>query len=424
MVQTDWGPVVNWGLFSNLAASIHGRWNARNYDEDWFPEIVETALQDFTVPEFDPGQFLSAVATTDVLPFQVAPRSAFGEPPITVYYSDRFYMELLYWFDGTTDIHQHCFSGAFKVLSGSSIHALYDFAPRQRISSRMIIGEVAFKRIEWLKVGAVRRILSGTRLIHSLFHLARPSVTLVVRTHGERDRQPQYTYLRPFVAVDSASDDVVLRRRLLSLRALRSVDHAKYEEASLHLLRTSDFRTALTFLQQHNVQSSPPDDGHTWRSYEAAIRERHGALWEVIPPLLLEWHRQNEIKTGRAQIVDPDVRFVLAALLNAPNRSATVELLRQRFENAEPADLIVDAVQHVAAARSSSEGARRNGRLVDLADDELLILRKVVEGRSDAEIIADLAEEFGVEEVHEQHSDVIDCCSRLRAEPLLKSFLV
>src|SRR5262249_49930783 len=68
--------------------------------------------------------------------------------------------------------------------------------------SRLLLGDVRLKRVELLTRGAIRPILSGNRFIHALFHLDRPSVTIVVRTHTDRLEDPQFSYMKPNVAFD------------------------------------------------------------------------------------------------------------------------------------------------------------------------------------------------------------------------------
>ena len=94
--------------------------------------------------------------------------------------------------DATASIHQHAFSGAFRVVTGSSLHSEYEFVEQARVSQLLLLGEVRTQRLEALTRGDVRRITSGRAgLVHSLFHLDQPSVTLVIRTYGEPWAQPQ-----------------------------------------------------------------------------------------------------------------------------------------------------------------------------------------------------------------------------------------
>jgi hypothetical protein len=63
-----------------------------------------------------------------------------------------------------------------------------------------------------MRTGDVRQILSGDRFIHSLFHLDRPSVTMVVRTKHDSGTDPQYSYFPPGIAYDPFVADERLSR--------------------------------------------------------------------------------------------------------------------------------------------------------------------------------------------------------------------
>src|SRR5690606_15983271 len=141
----------------------------------------------------------------DEQPFQT--QSGFGQPEIIAYDHPRFYIQLLFWLDGTTDIHQHEFSGAFHVMAGSSIHALYQFDPKHTITPHLQLGDVRMKKIELLETGTTVPIISGSKCIHSLFHLETPSVTVVVRTQNDPGTSPQFNFLPPHIALDPHLND-------------------------------------------------------------------------------------------------------------------------------------------------------------------------------------------------------------------------
>ena len=84
----------------------------------------------------------------DSAPKRVEGVEAFGDLPMVAYRGSQFSVTLLVWTSGSTSIHTHGFSGAFRVLSGSSIHSRYDFSSRERFSSRLQVGDVRLQSIE------------------------------------------------------------------------------------------------------------------------------------------------------------------------------------------------------------------------------------------------------------------------------------
>ena len=163
--------------FQELGSLVEGRWKAENYDESLFPEIAAQALVESDLPaRVDPWDIIRWVHRTDALPQQADVEGRFGNPPITVFYGPRFFIDVYYWLDGATSIHQHSFTGAFQVLLGSSIHSRYSFREDHVINEHFSIGELTLEEVQLLKLNDVRPIRAGRNFIHSLFHLDRPQL--------------------------------------------------------------------------------------------------------------------------------------------------------------------------------------------------------------------------------------------------------
>jgi hypothetical protein len=195
-------------FFRDLGLTILDRWQRADFDGRAFPDIAVAALR-----ERPPSDH---VAPMDVVRWvHEAPRlvpqadieTRFGQPPITVFASERFYIDVLFWVDGTTTIHQHRFSGAFHVMEGSSLQSTYRFATERRYSQYLLAGKLELLDVELLTRGDVRAIHAGSELVHALFHLDRPSVSVVVRTRADDFAGPQYTYSRAGLAFDPFAKD-------------------------------------------------------------------------------------------------------------------------------------------------------------------------------------------------------------------------
>ena len=175
---------MNFQQFQILGEEIHANLKHNSFDEQAFPAIAAEALSRIDLQnDFQLDQLAEFVITTKI---KQQPSLAFSNLPPIVYRCEEFYIELLIWMDATTAIHQHAFSGAFRVLVGSSFHSVYEFNEHEQINSQLLLGDVRLKMAEILRTGDVRLIHSGrSGLAHALFHLDRPSVTVVVRNHGE-----------------------------------------------------------------------------------------------------------------------------------------------------------------------------------------------------------------------------------------------
>src|ERR1044072_3448062 len=121
-------------LFKTLGAEIEKLWREENYDETRFPEIAAEALRQARLPEkVSAWEVVDWTLNETNLPAQQDVYAKFGDPPITLYNSPRFHIDVYFWLEGTTAIHQHGFCGALQVLHGSSLHSWYDFERSESI---------------------------------------------------------------------------------------------------------------------------------------------------------------------------------------------------------------------------------------------------------------------------------------------------
>ena len=325
-------------VFQELGRTVGKAWERADLDERRFPEIATEALAAAQLNErADAESIVRWVTTSPEIPSQ-DPRGAFGEPPITVYEGHRFYIEVLFWLDGTTSIHQHGFSGSFGVLSGSSIECSYDFTLRRRVSSRLLIGDMHLSETRFLRAGDVQPIEAGEAGAHSLFHLDRPSISVVVRTVNEPDAQPQYRYRVPHLAIDPFAVDAAANRRIRALGALLRTAHPTYVDVAGAAIERSDLETTFGILE--DVLSIDGLNGARAKSLLARARTRHGAEVDLLPAVVAEDARQTRLVSLRRTVHEPELRFFLALLLNVPSRSAILDLVRKREPGSDPEALV------------------------------------------------------------------------------------
>src|SRR6266481_255017 len=317
-------------FFQKLGSLVTRLWKERNYREEDFPEVASRGLS-----ELPPHQHVSLwdVAkwglTTERLPSQADLVAKFGQPPLTVYTGRDFRIEVLFWVQGVPAIHQHSFSGAFHVMHGSSLQSLWEFESIEHVTMRLALGRVSLKKAELLRKGDSRPIIAGKRLIHSTFHLDQPSLTVVVRTLGEANKQPQYSYLPPTIAYDPfATVPSVLRRTQLLRMLLISGKRTEYQEIAHHLLGTEDAYSVFQFLFSTFELIEDDDERH---NLLLTARLKHPKLIEALHPALLQDERRNKIVQIRERVSNSDLQFFLALLLNIPECDAVLSLVDQRY---------------------------------------------------------------------------------------------
>lgn len=313
--------------FTDLGRTVYNRWKREDFSLPAFPGIARAALESRPpANHVDLGRLTRAFLLEDEQPFQSS--SGFGQPELIVHDNPRFYIQLLFWLDGTTDIHQHGFSGAFHVMEGSSIHSEYAFEGVRPVTARFRTGTLRLRKAELLEKGSTVPIVSGNGCIHSLFHLETPSVTVVIRTHSDPGTDPQFTYLPPHVALDPTQDDALTLRRKQLLDVLEQTGDADYAGLVLDMVRALDFERGFFILQNGITHLRALG---AWEAVWKAFVARHGAKAKPLLPTLEEILRRDALVALRGSISDVDHRFFLALLLNLRERERILKMIGQRY---------------------------------------------------------------------------------------------
>jgi hypothetical protein len=377
-------------FFRDLGSLVEQRWRDHNYDEEVFPDIAAEALAETApVERVDPWDIIRWLNRTTQLPEQRDVDGKFGNPPITLYDGQRFYIDVYYWLDGTTTIHQHAFCGAFQVLLGSSILSQYGFEESRRVNAHFSVGQITLDNVELLEKGDIRNILPGKKYIHSLFHLDRPSATVIIRTRHTHTGSPQYSYHKPYFAIDPFFKSAALIKRAQSASLLLSMRHPESDDLIGELLSRSDFQTAFAILDlaynhlagDHLERAFGLSSGQ--ERFDALFeiaRRRHGELVNLVLPVLDEARRQNSLVQRRGQITSNEHRFFLALLLNVPDRVRMLDLVRERFADREPVDVITDWVYELANTKVMGSAEPNVLGIDDFDDDYLLVFECLLEG--------------------------------------------
>ena len=314
-------------FFVDLGRRVRERWQAADFSLAAFPGLAQAALE-----ENPPATAVDVKALTrsflrdDEQAWQTA--SGFGQPELVVFDDPRFYIQLLFWLDGTTQIHQHEFSGAFHVLQGSSLHTEFAFAHARPVTAHFRLGDLQLTGTELLETGRTMPITSGGASIHSLFHLETPSITVVVRTHSDPGTGPQFTYLPPHVAVDPFFSDALTTRRLQLLDVLDRTGAEDFAEVVRGMVASLDYERGFFTLQ--NCLVTLQERGE-WEETWDVFAKKHGALAAYAAPTLEEIVWRDRLVSLRSSIEDPDHRFFLALLLNVPRTSDLLPLVAARF---------------------------------------------------------------------------------------------
>ena len=314
-------------FFKNLGESVYAQWKKENFDLTVFPEIARKSLEKSNPScHVDLQDLIHGFLLHDEQPFQSS--SGFGQPELILYDNPKFYIQALFWLDGTTDIHQHEFSGAFHVMAGSSIHATYDFEKARSITAHFRLGDLKLKHVSQLETGSTVPIISGRNTIHSLFHLETPSVTIVIRTHSDPGTGPQFTYLPPHIAIDPVQQDGLTTRRKQLLDVLEQTESPDYCDLVAEMLGELDFERGFFILQ--NCIGHLRNLG-SWEQVWTVFARKHGRLAVPVKSTLEEIIRRDALTAMRTTVEDVEHRFFLALLLNLERREDIVRLVAKQY---------------------------------------------------------------------------------------------
>jgi hypothetical protein len=238
------------------------------------------------------------------LPRQRDIHGNFGDPPITVYSAPRFFIDVYFWFEGTTAMHQHGFCGAFQVMAGSSIHSWYEFEPRQTINTFCELGEMQLKSMRAAR-GGRRSGDMGRAAIHSFaLSLDYPSVSIVVRTERSPLHLPQFSYHKPCLAIDPFYDEPTLVKKMQVLSALFRANRKDTDDQVNELLEHSDLQSSFMILSQvrsllrSNQLSEkfmPEAAAARFDAFLATVAQTHGEAGTALKAVFEHQERHDEI---------------------------------------------------------------------------------------------------------------------------------
>jgi hypothetical protein len=324
--------------FQELGDKLAAQFAALNHDSQRFPELATRALEEARLPaSVTPEEVVRWACSQRRLPLQADLESTFGEPPVTVYRDDRFYIDAIFWRDASTTIHQHGFCGAFQVLSGSCIHAEFDYQVEDRASVLVGFGQLHQKSLDLLVPGDLRTIWVGDRFIHANYHVESPTITIVARTVGDFWHSPQYSYLKPGVRWTPFAKENSRTRHIQVLRLARSKYPALFLETARSLI---DLDITTAFHVFFEVIGNPDED-HFDELLQFAVR-RHGARMNLLREALLLERQRKFLTRRRGEGGDDDLNFFVGAVLNASDQPDLLGLLRRRFPERAADQLLVD----------------------------------------------------------------------------------
>jgi hypothetical protein len=221
--------------FNGVAQSIYDNWD-RTADDHLAGAATYALEKCLTAGRPDAAECLLWAVTTDTLPIQGWDFD-FGQPAITVVRTEDFRIDLLYWLENAAATHDHMTCGAFAAFYGPRLHGVYDFEESVRHDENVSSGTLSRRTLEFMDESQVRPI--SPELIHDVYWLSKPTVTLVIRCndHPGPQRTPR-EYWEPGLSFVNRTqlETSLVGRRVEGLDLLSLADEQLYSNALTGIL--------------------------------------------------------------------------------------------------------------------------------------------------------------------------------------------
>lgn len=194
----------------------------------------------------------------------------------------------------------------------------------------------------------MREINSGREgLIHRLFHLHRPSISLVIRDYLRPWHTPQYSIYLPHIAADvfGLENDKKIKLFVRLLHVTDMLDHADMMEIFLKQIPELDFpRVFEVFRQSHLLLTNDNER----KEFVGAVRKNHNGYADRLVEYLTYFEKENSLVKAREHVHDEELRIFLALLLNAPDRKSFFSLISEIYPHTDPKDKCIEWMKKLA----------------------------------------------------------------------------
>ena len=196
-------------------------------------------------------------------------------------------------------------------------------------------------------LGAIRRIDPGEAFIHALFHLERPTVTIVVRSGATDLPFPQYAYLRPGLGWNNNWEDRSWFRRLQSIHSSLRLDPTGSRRMVRDLVVDGATLWEAFLIVEYWCRT------HGWDDFAGdlvdGLASRNESMSRLLAPAFAQEVRTRRILTRRGMLHSLHHRTLLALLANLPDAESITATLQQLFPGQEPTALLLDWVEELSA---------------------------------------------------------------------------
>jgi hypothetical protein len=309
-------------VFEELAAQAEARWQAAGGEDERFADVAAEVLVEARLPErLQPLEGLRRALTPALQ--QQTEENEYGEPALTMARRERFRVELIYWNDGAARVHQHVAWGAFSVVCGERLHVQYRMERPEPRPGGLLLGQLEVEQLERLGPGDTRRIYPGFALIHALFFLGRPCVTVSLRSLP-RPGEPYWVYYNRRLAFEARLPRLDFLRRRKAWELLSRLEPRGRIESARRLLESLDLLATNLFLDELEASLPPP----AYEALLAGCQQRHGGLLSSLRTASAEEAERSPLEALLATHDTDDQRRALGLMWSAASGAMPEQLRR------------------------------------------------------------------------------------------------
>lgn len=322
--------------------------NLVDFDNE-FPSIAQEALCKFESEQKINSKFMANWAATCNKPPRQTSHN-FGQPPLIVFSSRQFHIEVLFWFPSRTSIHDHGFCGAFRVLQGVSVQTEYQHInAKYHAKSAVKIGNLQLKNITLLTPGCMCQILPLDGFIHSVAHLGNPSITLIVRSNGLQTQKDfkQYMYSKTGIAYRAFYNQNLLARQLQAIFVLRRLQDETFFKTFADYINNGDLLRKI--IAANYVNKDINDEQVLKKCMDIILIGLSADLKEKVAGLYKETNREKSIWGGINTFKDKSkyLDIVLAELVG--NKQTVNDYLQMFYPDTSVENLLAKWRKHIVA---------------------------------------------------------------------------
>lgn len=188
------------------------------------------------------------------LPPQYYRENQFGYFNITLSQNDYFNIQLYIMNDIDTEVHDHGFTGAFKLLTGKTIHKTYTFDESKRLEQGITEGKCLEENTNKYSPGDFKII--DKKMIHQILRIEKVNITLIVTSFSKKSPNTQNGYyLPPHLSLKNLELTREFTRRLSALNVLFQKEKTIFKEQLQSFTRNSSLYELMTLLTRVNIYS-------------------------------------------------------------------------------------------------------------------------------------------------------------------------